>query len=111
MSLKKIKSQNHHPQNVPHEQGEGVLGRHAEVGPLDRGHDVRVAVDEAHELLEAVEAALAHADEASGQVVVVALQLGLDVGEDGARHADDGDDQRSERNRAQVEEHGVLAPG
>ena len=74
-------------------QVEGCLGRRAEVGAFDRADDVSVAVDVAHELLQAPEAALAHAQETLGQVVVERLQLRLDVGQDGSDQLDDGDDQ------------------
>ena len=46
------------PGDVPHDEGEGVLGGGAEVGALDGAHDVGVAVDEAHEALQAPQAAL-----------------------------------------------------
>ena len=74
-------------------QVEGCLGRRAEVGAFDRADDVSVAVDVAHELLQTPEAALAHAQETLGQVVVERLQLRLDVGQDGSDQLDDGDDQ------------------
>ena len=83
--------------NTEHSQVESCLGRGAEVGALDGADDVGVAVDEPHELFKTPEAALAHAKQALGQVVVERLQLGLDVGEDRSGQLDDGDDQRSER--------------
>ena len=92
----------HHPQDVAQQQRERVLGRGAEVGAVDGAHDVCVAVDEAHELLEAPEAALAAADDTARHRVVDTLGLALDVLERGARHPDDGDDERAERHRAQV---------
>ncbi len=100
--------QDDHADDVPHEQAEGVLGRDAEVGALDGAHNVRVAVDEPHELLQAPEAALAKAEQTSGEVVVVGLQLALHVLEDGADEPDDRDDQRAEGYRAQVEGQGVA---
>ena len=51
--------QDQDPQDVPHEEVEGILGRGAEVGALDGTHDVGVAVEEPHELFQAPEAALA----------------------------------------------------
>ena len=62
------------PGDVPHDEGEGVLGGGAEVGALDGAHDVGVAVDEAHEALEAPQAALAAAQQAAGHLVVVTVQ-------------------------------------
>lgn len=93
--------------DVPHEEGKGFLCADAEVRPLDGADDVSVAINELHELLQTPQAALAHADQAAGEVVVVLLQLVLDVGQNGPQHFNDGDDQRSERHGSQMKDEGV----
>ena len=102
---------NHHPHQVPHDQIESFHGRFAEVSALnedyksiqqkdivhlDGAHDVGVPVDEPHELLQAPETALAAADDALGEVVVVLPALPLHVLQDSPDHPDDGDDEGAE---------------
>ena len=52
------------PRGVPKEKEERLFGRPAEVSPVNGRHDVRVAVQEPHELLQAPETALAGAEHA-----------------------------------------------
>lgn len=100
--------QDHHPQDVAHQQGEGVSGRGAKVGAFDGAHDVSVAVDEAHKLFQTPQAALADADETLGQVVVVELELVFNVRHDGPDELDDGNDARAKGHGAKMVKDGVL---
>lgn len=94
--------QRDHPQDVPGQQTERILGTGAEILSVDCTHDVRVGVQELEEALQTPEAALAHAQHRLHHSVVVLSKLVIDVLQAGPDDLTDGDDQRTERKRSQV---------
>lgn len=70
---------------------------------MDGAHDVSVAVHESQEVLQAPAEASTAAQKRLRKFVVVLLQLLVEVLEDESDDAADGNDQRSEGQRAQVE--------
>ena len=64
---------------------------------MDGGLNVGIFVKELDALLHAPQAALHHAKNGVGDVVVLLGNLGLDVGQNGSDCFEDGDDQGSER--------------
>ena len=85
--------EHHHSHHVSHQQIESIFGGDAKVGALHGAHDVGVAIDESHELFQAPKAALAKANQASCQVIIVGFQLVFHVLQDGPDEPDDGNDQ------------------
>lgn len=90
-------------QHVTHQQVECILGARQEILAVDGAHDVSVAVHESQEVLQAPAEASTAAQKRLRKFVVVLLQLLVEVLEDESNDAADGDDQRSEGQRAQVE--------
>uniref|UniRef100_A0A8C6ZNU9 Uncharacterized protein n=1 Tax=Nothoprocta perdicaria TaxID=30464 RepID=A0A8C6ZNU9_NOTPE len=91
------------PDDVAHEQEEGVPGGRAEVGAcVGSYHDVCVSVEELDEFLQAPEAALETAQEELGDLVVCTFQPVVQILQRDPDDLDDGEDEGSEGQRASV---------
>ena len=88
--------------HVPQEEEEGVLGRGAEVVAGDGTHDVGVAVEELHELLQTPETTLTATHQAlyDDIVLVILGQLLLHLLQNDADHSENGDDKRTKGHSA-----------
>uniref|UniRef100_A0A8B9G7A7 Uncharacterized protein n=1 Tax=Amazona collaria TaxID=241587 RepID=A0A8B9G7A7_9PSIT len=92
----------HPPDDVPHQQEEGVAGRGAEVGAVDASyHDVGVPIEELEELLQAPEAAFEAAQDELGHFVLCSCQSRRQQQND-PDDLDDGEDEGAEGQRAGV---------
>lgn len=65
--------QNNNPDNISHEQREGVSSTSTEVLSMNGAHNVRVLIDKLEETLETPEATLAEAHDASYNGIVELL--------------------------------------
>uniref|UniRef100_A0A8B9QLI5 Uncharacterized protein n=1 Tax=Apteryx owenii TaxID=8824 RepID=A0A8B9QLI5_APTOW len=92
------------PNDVPHQQEEGVPGRSAEVGAVDGSyHDICVSVQELDEFFQAPEAALQTAQEELGKLIIRStFQPVVQVFQSDPDDLDDGEEQGPEGERAGV---------
>jgi len=99
--------------DVPQNETKSFFGRDAEVGSIDGGDYVGVAVDELHELFETPEAAFTNAEDSFDYWIVCSFlfQLILDVLEDETDELDDGDDERTEGESPQMVAEGSAEAG
>lgn len=71
--------QNDNPDNISHEQREGVSCTGTEALSMNGAHNVSVLIDKLEETFETPKAALAEAHQASSEGIVEFLQLVVDV--------------------------------
>jgi len=87
---------------LPEQQPERLARTAAEAVTIDGRDNVRMFVDELHDLLQAPHEALQTHHDVLQHLVLALLGLALDVGKHGADGFDDCDDQRAERDGTQV---------
>uniref|UniRef100_A0A8V5H104 Uncharacterized protein n=1 Tax=Melopsittacus undulatus TaxID=13146 RepID=A0A8V5H104_MELUD len=90
------------PDDVPHQQQEGIASRGAEVGAIDASHhDVGVPIEELEELLQAPEAAFEAAQQELGHFILCSWEIEQEMGHD-PDDLDDGEDEGAEGQGARV---------
>ena len=89
---------------IGNDQTKGSTSRSEEARAVDRGDDVRIAIEELQELLQTEQTAATTAEQTARETTGFLFHFLLEVFQNQANELDDGDEQRAKGQRAEMED-------